>query len=366
MTIDAKFLTLNITEHAFATSYRLTVAALLMIYFGGAITDSVQPRLPINANPGLATIACIVSVLAILITFKFFIDSGVFRNISHADILARKKLAGSIPYMLFLIPAFSILCLKTTHNQRWMIAIIIIPFIAINFTSGSRRHVLSLLIILTAATVLKGSKVNFRRFFLIGGGFILLGLFVGATRGNVTSEKLFSSSSYFWTRLQFGLTEFTRPYTALLYHLDHRDTQNLLLGSSFTDSLNYLVPSFLRTHELPVKLSTLFAQELSSLLGFKRPIGHGFFPVAETIVNFPMIFTPLIFLLLSLLTGILNNTFYCSRYSFMIPTLCVINFTIGRGGFQSIGYFFTYTIIIGTFILLLYTITNRSRQYKDA
>jgi|GEM_PF-5838934 len=362
LTINAKFLTLGFSEQAFAISYRLTAAALLMIYIGGAITDPSRIPQPIKSNANLAKVAFFFSAISVVLAVDFFIASGAFRGVSHADILSNKKQPNSVPYMLLLAPAFSILCLKINNKQRWLVSTIVLPFLIVNFMSGSRRHVLSLLIIITAASILRGWKFKWKHFILISGCFILLGLFVGATRGNTTPEMLFSDPTIFWKRIQFGLTEFTRPYTALLYYIDTTDTRPILLGSTFTDSLSYLIPSVVRTYDLPVRASSAFAQDLSIILDFHRTIGHGFYPIAEAIINFPIVFSPFIFLILSTITGILTKYFHNSRQSFMIPVLCVINFTVGRGGFQSIAYFFTYTLLIGTIILLTYSVLQNGQK----
>jgi len=353
LTINAEFLTLDFSDQAYIWSYRATTLSLFGVSIGGLLATGIGSIGNIRPNPTLAKVAFLGSIVAVLFAFSFFYTNSFATDNSHAETLVQKKLESYFPYMLLLIPSFSLLCVKSTKEQRRLVLVILVIFAIINFSGGSRRHVLLMLIVFISSTVLKGQTFDLKKVAVTSVTLIGIGLFVGATRGSIGVAKLFSTYEFLGERMVFGLTEFVRPYVALLYFLD-REGQTYLMGTSFFESLKFILPSGLRWYDLPQRLGSQFAVVLQELLNFPRPIGHGFFGIAEVVVNFSIALCLPFFVVFSISIRMLCLIMVKSKCSFMVPVICVVCYGVGRGGFQHIAFYLSYTLAFGILILFSY------------
>jgi hypothetical protein len=155
--------------------------------------------------------------------------------------------------------------------------------------------------------------------------------------------------AFLFDRALMMLTEFSKPYTSLLYYIDH--PQPLLWGKSFLGGIQMAVPSFLAPYTKAPSLGTQFAEQMTSLVGDGRDTGLGFSPVAELLLNFPI---PLMFLFFYLFTAgirMLSFRLQETNWSFISVWLCTAMYTIARGGFQNVISFTLWSMIFGIIVL---------------
>jgi oligosaccharide repeat unit polymerase len=356
-----RFFLLPVSGLSVHTSYLYAVAAVLAVYVGGRLYDPKVPELRYDRGrerifAAFAFAACVLALALNLYYFsKFGFLSGNFDRVVFID---EFKAGGgfSLPYISILLAALPILAL----NERWPLSwLVVAAYALLHVPVGDRRDVLAALIVVFVAKLLRGTRLR-RGTMLVSLAVILVaGVVVGATRGGAGFSGLDFGSLF------IGLSEFSRPFVALAYHVDAGYEPTY--GWNLIQAIISVVPGSV----LPFDKFPSPGQQFRDLVGGLgvfpgRVSGYGFYPVAEVLFDFGPVGIPVFYLLFAALVRRLSRLALATGYAFVVPVLCTAMFSYGRSSLSNVLATHFWVVVIGVALLFAARLTSEVVERQQA
>lgn len=222
---------------------------------------------------------------------------------------ALSEARGNLPYAPFVFSGIALLALGSLRLSVgslswWAFVSLLILWVGFLLAQGDRRYVLyTLLVLVGGYGVFRRFvwKLSFRALLVLLLVYIVASFF-GAVRWLLPSllgghlglgeALVWIHDNVSWSWFLPSSNEFVGPYLTLLFTLDHqgwRDAVGAPLGGfSYVASLANLLPRSLYPGEKWVPLSFQFSDwyYANYIPEFPAPIGFGFSPIAEALLNF--------------------------------------------------------------------------------
>lgn len=332
-----------VAESTIHLSYLYSLLAVWAVYWGGRLYRAEKLASAPAANRemivGVAALGC---VAALAINFYYFnsfgFSAGTFNRITYIDEF--KQGGGfSFPYMVLLTASVSVLALNEKRPFSWLV---LLAFALLHLPVGDRRVVLTVLIVIVVAKLLRGAVLKGTTLALTLATVLVVGVVVGGARAgqlsaivNLDGERIFRA-----------LSEFARPFVTSLYYVDSGYTP--LYGRSFVEAVINVVPASLLPFEKFVSLGQEFREVIGELGIFAdRVPGYGFSPVTEALLNFGPVGIPVFFFLLAALLRRVSTLAVGGMFAFAVPVLCSSMFSFGRSTFSDVFVTLFWTLAFG-------------------
>ena len=347
-------------ETTIQLGYFYSALAMLGIYLGGKLYLSADTQAGHQSSKMLFKLALAGCVFAIAANLYSFISSGfIVGDFDRVTFIDEVKAGGgfNIPYMSILLASLPVLVLNERRALFWVSWAVFGSFALIHLPVGDRRVVLSALIVLVVAKLLKGSVISRKTLLMILIASVLVGIFVGSMRAG----SFYSALTPDPRRVFLSLSEFARPFVTLLYYID--SNQTLLLGRSFLEGFVNIVPQTLLPFDKFQSPGQHFRDVIDRLDVFPgRVPGYGFFPVTEALINFTPFGIPIFFFIFSTLIRKFSQYATSIGLTFVIPALCSAMFSFGRSSFTDILVTYTWVIAFGISIYVLSKLIKEVRE----
>lgn len=336
-------------EPAMHLTYLYSLLAIWAVYVGGRLYAA--EKLAVGSAPnreilvGVAALGCVAALAFNFYYFNSFgFSAGTFNRVTYIDEF--KQGGGfSFPYMVLLTASVSLLALHERRPFSWMV---LVAFALMHLPVGDRRVVLTVLIVIVVAKLLRGAVLRKATLALTLAVVLLAGVVVGGARAGQLSAILNLDGE----RIFRALSEFARPFVTSLYYVDSGYAP--LYGRSLLEALVNVVPASLLPFEKFVSLGQEFREVIGGLgLYAGRVPGYGFSPVTEALLNFGSVGIPVFFFLLATLLRRTSVLAAGGMFAFVIPVLCSAMFSFGRSTFSDVFVTLFWTVAFGVILQLL-------------
>lgn len=336
-----------VPESAEHLSFLYSLLAIWGVYLGGELYGTRKLRFAPAKKEMLVGVALIGCLLALAFNAYYFnaygLSAGTFDRVTYIDEF--KKGGGfGVPYMILLSASLSLLALHERRPYSWSV---LAAFALLHLPVGDRRVVLTVLIVVVVAKLLRGKIFGRTTVLTALVAILVVGVVVGGARAGQLSAILNLDGE----RIFRALSEFARPFVTSLYYVD--SGYSPLFGRSFLEALVNVVPGSVLPFDKFVSLGQQF-REIVATLGIYpgRVPGYGFSPVTEALLNFGPIGVPVFFFLFGVLVRRLSVRAVGGIFAFSVPVLCSSMFSFGRSTFSDVFVTFFWVVAFGLILQL--------------